>query len=675
MTATTILMLLFSIVLAAGLAFYQYLFKAGNRSRTNLLLAFLRFVSVFGVLLLLINPKVTRRTYETEKTPLPIAVDNSASVANLGAKETAVSLFRKLASNTALKDKFEIQGYGFDSGFETAETFDFKGKQTNLDQVAKNLKSINRNKTYPLVIITDGNQTEGNDYVYSFEPSNKTYPIILGDTTTFLDLRVMQVNVNKYAFHKNKFPAEVFLQYSGNKSVTAHFSIHRGATVLSRQQIAFSPSKRSAVVNVLLPADNVGLQVFRASLTSGETEKNSYNNVKNFAVEVIDQRTEIALISSINHPDIGALKRAIESNSQRKVTILKPGAANSLRDFNVLILYQPNAEFRPVYEANKSAGVNTFTITGNNTDFGFLNQQQSSLAFRMSSQHEDYIAAFNPQFNLFASENIGFENFPPLENAYGTVSAKTGTDILLGSTIRNIDAGAPLLAFSENQGKRSAFLLGEGIWKWRLQSHIDNKSFEKFDVFADKVIQYLSSNNSRKSLVVEHESFYNSGEPIAITAQFFNKNYEFDENARLTIAVTNKATRQLKRYDLLKADNAYKVNLDGLPAGQYTFSVKELNSNTAYNGYFEILDFDIEKQFANPDVAKLTQLAAQTQGRAFLPDQVDALIEALLENPDYKPVQKEIAKKIPLIDSVLMLILIAVSLAAEWFIRKYNGML
>ncbi|RZJ64236.1 MAG: hypothetical protein EOO50_16435 [Flavobacterium sp.] len=675
MTITTILTLLLSIVFAAGLAFYQYFFRVGNKSKVNLLLAFLRFISIFGILLLLINPKISRTTYETEKTPLPVVVDNSASVIDLRADKTALSAFEKITSNSALKDKFDIQPYRFDSEFEPADEFTFKGKQTNLDEVAKNLKSINRNRNYPTVIITDGNQTQGNDYVYSFDASNKVYPLILGDTTTFLDLRVMQVNVNKYAFHKNKFPVEVFLQYSGNKSVTANFAIARGSSVLDKQQVSFSPSKRSAVVNVLLPADNVGLQVFKASLTSAESEKNTYNNVKNFAVEVIDQRTEIAIISSISHPDISALKRAIETNSQRKVTIFKPNAANSLRDFNVLILYQPTAEFKPVYDANKSAGVNTFTITGNNTDFGFLNQQQTNFEFRMSSQREDYIASFNGQFNLFALDNIGFESFPPLENAFGTINAKGNTDVLLGSSIRNIDTGAPLLAFAETTGKRSAFLFGEGIWKWRLQSHIDNKSFEKFDVFADKIIQYLSSDNSRKSLVVNHESFYNSGEAISITAQFFNKNYEFDDNARLTISVTNKATKQAKRYDLLKTNNAYKVNLDGLPAGQYTFNVKELNSNTNYNGYFEILDFDIEKQFVNPDVAKLSQLASQTQAQAFLPDQVDALIKALLDNPDYKSVQKDIVRKIPLIDSVLMLILIAISLAAEWFIRKYNGML
>jgi hypothetical protein len=174
---------------------------------------------------------------------------------------------------------------------------------------------------------------------------------------------------------------------------------------------------------------------------------------------------------------------------------------------------------------------------------------------------------------------------------------------------------------------------------------------------------------------VGHENFYNSGDEIEITAQYFNKNYEFDDKARLTISVTNKLNKQTKNYDLLKTNNAFKVNLNGLSAGQYTFSVKELNSNAVYNSYFEILDFDIEKQFVNPDLLKLKQLAAQTSGKVFAPTQVDELINNLLQNENYMAVQKSIIKKIPLIDSILLLILIVISLVSEWFIRKYNGML
>jgi hypothetical protein len=678
MQTNTILLIFISIAIAGGLSYFQYFYKAKSKSNMTKLLAFLRFLSIFGLLLLLINPIVSRSTFETVKTPLPIVVDNSSSIIDLKANQVAKELYEKISSNSKLKDKFDVQTYSFDSEFqpiESADDLNFKGNQTNIDEVAKNIKSINKNLSFPTVLISDGNQTSGSDFVFSFDANNKVYPLVVGDTTTYLDLKISQINVNKYAFHKNKFPVEVFLQYAGTKSVTANFAISQGNNVLNKQSISFSPSNKSAVLNILLPADKTGLQIFNARISSNESEKNTYNNSKKFAVEIIDQKTEIAIISSINHPDIGALKRGIETNAQRKVTILKPNKVNDLNKYNVLVLFQPNAEFKQVFEANKNLKINTWIVTGNNTDFGFLNLQQNQMNFRMSSQKEDFLANFSSDFNLFAAENIGFENFPPLENAYGTITPNENVTVLLSSRIRNVETNQPLLAFSDNQGRRSAFLTGENIWKWRAHSFIEKKSFEEFDVFLDKTIQFLASNDSKKSLIVNHERFYNSGDAIEITAQYFNKNYEFDEKARLTIAVTNSKTKQVKRYDLLKTNNSFKVNLDGLAAGQYSFTVKELNSNASYSSTFEILDFDIEKQFVNPDMTKLKQLALQTKGTVFVPNQVDNLIKTLLENEDYKAIQKDIVKKTPFIDWIWLLVLIAISLAAEWFIRKYNGLL
>ena len=675
MNKTTIALLILSVIIAGGLSYFQYFYKAKSKSKMTKLLAFLRFLSVFGLLLLLINPIVSRSSFETIKTPLPIVVDNSSSIVDLKANEIAKEVYTKLASNSKLKDKFDIQSYGFDSEFQTSETFDFKGTQTNIDEVAKNLKSINKNLTFPTVLISDGNQTSGSDYVFSFDTNNKVYPLVVGDTTTYLDLKINQINVNKYAFHKNKFPVEVFLQYAGTKSVIANFAISQGNNVLIKQNVSFSPSNKSAVINVLLPADKTGLQIFNASLTSSESEKNTYNNSKKFAVEVIDQKTEVAIISAINHPDIGVLKRGIETNAQRKVTLLKPNQISDLNKYNVLVIYQPNGTFKQVFDANKNLKINTWIITGLNTDFGFLNQQQDQIVFKMSNQKEDYLTNFDSDFNLFAIDNLGFENFPPLENPFGTITPNENMSTLLSSRIRNVDTEQPLLSFFDNQGKRNAYLFGENIWKWRAHSYVDKKSFEEFDVFLDKTIQFLASNDSKKSLIVNHERFYNSGDALEITAQYFNKNYEFDEKARLTIAVTNTKTKQVKRYDLLKTNNSFKVNLDGLSAGQYSFTVKELNSNASYSSTFEILDFDIEKQFVNPDLNKLKQLASQTKGAVIVPNQIENLINTLLENEDYKAIQKNIVKKTPLIDWVWLLVLIAITLASEWFLRKYNGLL
>ena len=338
-------------------------------------------------------------------------------------------------------------------------------------------------------------------------------------------------------------------------------------------------------------------------------------------------------------------------------------------------MYQPNASFKPIFDQNKVAQVNTFLITGTATDFNFLNQIQDEFWFKLANQKEDYLATYESGFNLFSQSNINFENFPPLENNFGTIAVKAKVNTLLSARIRNVQLQNPLLTFTENGSKRSAYLFGENIWKWRLENHLSKKSFEEFDLFSDKIIQFLVSNASKKNLNVTYESFYNAGESIEITAEYFNKNYEFDEKAQLTIQIVNSKTKASKKYDLLKSNNSYKVNLDGLEAGTYSFKVTEKLSNSSFSGAFEILDFEIEKQFVNPDKNRLEQLAANTNGMVYYPNQMEKLIQNLIANNNYIPTQKETIKKSPLIDWVWLLIIAVLALATEWFLRKYNGLL
>ena len=52
-----------------------------------------------------------------------------------------------------------------------------------------------------------------------------------------------------------------------------------------------------------------------------------------------------------------------------------------------------------------------------------------------------------------------------------------------------------------------------------------------------KMIQYLNIQNQTKRLVLNYESIYDGSQPLELSAQFFNKNYEPDPNAQLNITL------------------------------------------------------------------------------------------------------------------------------------------
>lgn len=675
MTRTTILLLILSVFIAGLLSFYQYVFKVKKKSNLIYFLAFLRGMSWVTLFWLLINPVVSRKINEIQKTPLPVVIDNSKSISELKATTSAEDLYQKIKANTTLADKYDVQFYSFDAKFEALKQLDFKGKLSDIDGVAINLKQLYRNKVHPVVLITDGNQTLGNDYVFSFKENATVYPIVLGDTTNVVDLKINQINVNKYAFYKNKFPVEVLLLYNGDQNISSSFTIEKGNQLVYKQQLQFSKSKTSQTISFLLDANSIGTATYKATLTSNIKEKNTYNNSKKFAVDIIDQRSEIALVSTINHPDISVLKRSIEVNQQRKVTIVNPNKIKSLQNYNLLLLYQPNPAFQSIFEQNKIAQLNTFIITGTSTDFNFLNQQQNDLQFKVSDQNENYLAYFESDFNLFGQENIGFEKLPPLEHKFGTIVPKTNTTTMLFACINGVQLQNPLLTFAENGNKRAAYLVGENIWKWRLDTHLTSKSFVAFDLLTDKIIQFLATPSRKNNLVVTYDSFYNLGENIVISASYFNKNYEFDTKAQLTIVVKNSITKASKTYDLLKTNSQYQVNLDGLLPGNYTFTISEKQSNAKFSGAFEVADFDLEKQFVNPDKTRLTQLANRTKGAIFYPNQLENLLKQLEQDERYLSVQKQTIIKSPLIEWKAILVFLISLLALEWFVRKYFGLL
>ena len=91
-------------------------------------------------------------------------------------------------------------------------------------------------------------------------------------------------------------------------------------------------------------------------------------------------------------------------------------------------------------------------------------------------------------------------------------------------SINNNLVNEALLATYENVGQRGVVLFGEGIWRWRSQSFLDTNSFNQFDDFIGKIVQYVASNKRRNRLTVNYESFYNGSDNLKITDQFFNKN-------------------------------------------------------------------------------------------------------------------------------------------------------
>ncbi|WP_290698420.1 VWA domain-containing protein [Lacinutrix sp.] len=677
MSTQTLLYIILAGIIALLLALFQYKHKAKGNSKKNAIFTVLRFLSIFGVLLLLINPKFEQVKVYNEKPNLVLAIDNSNSIKHLNQEENVIKIVQSIKDNVALKEKFNVDVFSFGNTLNTSDSLSFLEKQTNIDKVFKELNQVYKNTVSPTIVISDGNQTYGNDYEYTAKKYNQPiYPIVVGDTIRYSDLKLKQLNVNKYAFLKNKFPVEAILVYNGDKNVNTKFVVTSGKSTVYSKNISFSEKDNSKILNFTLPANSVGVKSYIANLIPISTEKNKANNSKNFAVEVVDEKTKVAIVSSVLHPDLGMLKKSIETNEQRKVVFLKPQEAISqLNDLQLVIVYNPNNTFNSLFKAVKLQNKNKFVIAGPKTDFKFLNANSENYQHDITSQTEDYQPTLNINYSSFIVDDLDFESFPPLLSNFGEPTFSVPFESILYKKIGSIDTEEPLLATFEVNGRREAVLFGENIWKWRAQSFINNQSFSAFDNFTGKLIQYLASNKRKNRLNLDYESFYQGSSNIIMSAQFFNKNYEFDANESLNITVTDKINKTSKTIPFILKNNNYQVDLSTLSASEYTFTVKATRENIAKSGNFKILEYNVEQQFLNADILKLKTIANQSDGALYLMSNYNAIINDLVKDERYKPIQKSSKNIVPLIDWKYLLALIALSLAIEWFMRKYNGLI
>ena len=676
MPIQTILYIIGSGILALFVALFQYIYKT-KRHRLHWGLACLRFISIFSLLLLIINPKFENTESTIVKPTLVIAVDNSQSIKYLGKDSIATKAVQSILNNKEIASKYDVKYYDFGAQLNQNTTLAFDDHQTNITKSILSIEAIYESQLAPIVLISDGNQTIGTDYQYASKAFEQVvFPLILGDRMFHTDLKIQHINVNKYTYLNNKFPVEIIASYSGNSPIQTELTIRSGTRIIHKEMVRFSKDQNIKIVTPKITSTKVGAQRYQVSLSPLENEKNTLNNQKYIAIESIDERTKIALISSVTHPDLGALKTSIETNEQRLVTICSPSDFLRLKDeYDLAILYQPTSSFKAAFDFINLKKLNTLIIGGNQTQWSFLNSIQSDFKQEITGQSENYQGRINPSFANFITTDFTFNSYPPLSTEFGSININVPHETFVFKSINGIVTQEPLWFTYENNARRLSVLLAENIWKWRMHSYREQQNFENFDALMAKMIQYLNIQNQIKRLVLNYESIYDGSQPLELSAQFFNKNYEPDPNAELNISLKETKSGRQFEYPMVSDQNTYKINLNALEPGIYKFEVSANQKSHRAFGSFEILNFNIEQQFINANVEQLEQLALHTEGTTFFETQTNDLIAHLISDNRFTSIQKFTKKSVPLIDLKFWLLLLVSSLAIEWFIRKYNGLI
>lgn len=647
--------------LMAGAAYATVLYFVGRSPFKPLwrwILAGVRFLCVSCIAFLLLAPMSQRTVHERQRPHIVLLQDASLSV-----RSTADSAFSLEALKEQLGDRYRVSYETFGNAAST-DIGSAMGRYADDDVAA-------------MVIATDGLYNRGaNPATLAERLPFPIHTVALGDTTRRRDASLGNLRCNRIALMGNSFPVEFTVNSTLLHGQSAQLTIHDAdGKVLHRETVDYGADRTSTGVSASLPAPKPGLQRYSARLTVAEGEVNSANNVLTFYVDVIDTRRKVAVVANAPHPDIAALKRAIESNPNYEVRCLWADEIRNpkfnLQDSGYSLAVLHNLPSRSHSDIRYAEGLPQLYIIGLQTDLARFNALHSGLEIVAKVQRTNEVTAVRQTgFTLFTlgdDDASAIEALPPLEALFG--EARTGADVqsLFTAKVGPVDSRQPLVAATTQGGERRVFVWGEGLWRWRLADYEEHQSHDHVDRLVSQMVGFAAMQSGRERLQVDAQRSYAEGEPIVLRAQLYNESYEPVNDATVRLTLTGGDSKG--DYTFVRDGSGYRLTLPALKEGLYRYRATA-DGGISTEGSFAVEAIGLELHNLTADHSLLHTVSTVTGGEMFHPNELSTLNSQL---STLKPVIYSHTRYSELLRLPWVLVLLVLLLAVEWAGRKYNG--
>jgi hypothetical protein len=649
-------------------------------------LAILRGSSVTLIAFLLLSPLLKTTSRYTEKPIVLLALDNSGSIV-LGKdssfyKDEFLSKYRKLADN--LSKKYDVQTFTFGDKISNGLNPAFSGKQTNMAGLFTEIKDRYSNRNLAaLILASDGIYNQGTDPLYvSDDAPYSIYTIALGDTTQQKDILISRINYNHIAFLGNDFPVEITVAAHKCTGVKSKISISTGNQQLFSESFSIGEERFTRTFSTKLSASKPGLQRYRIAVSSVPGEISTENNYQEIFVEVLDGRQKILLLQAAPHPDVAAMKQAIEKNRNYAVdNFMLSDFKGSIASYSLVILYQIpsiNDVGFQVTSQLKTIPVPVLYIIGSQSNIPAYNNLMSGLMIPQTlNSFNEATGIMNPDFSLFSLEpeiEHLIPEFPPLNVPFSQYKAGTAAQVLLYQKIGNVNTHIPLILFNQGVDRKSATITGEGIWRWRLANYAKVGNQQAFDELFTRIVQYLAVKEDKSQFRLMLKNNFNENEAVEIDAELYNDSYQLVNEPEVNIVITDEHKNNFP-YAFTRTSNAYYLNAGSLPPGEYTYKASAGFGGKVFQkkGMFTVMSLNIESMNTVANHTLLNNIATRHKGKMVYPSQLDKVEQLLSDRDDMKTIAYTKKRYTDLVSFLPVLLVLLGLLSAEWFIRKRNG--
>ncbi|MCB0640127.1 MAG: hypothetical protein KDC44_00745, partial [Phaeodactylibacter sp.] len=550
--------IIFCLLIGLGYALILYYRDHTFREQSkhlNWILGTVRFLTVSLLCILLLTPLLKTIESQIQKPVIVVAQDASESIAAAYDSTQLDSYARALEALTErLSENFEVETFSFGDSIQHELNFSFDDKVSNISQLFSAVYDLYSNRNLgAIVLATDGIYNEGSNPLYqSNQLTAPLYAIAMGDTTPKKDVILKRVFHNNIAYLGDKFSAQIDLaaQNFAGQNLVLRVGKVEGGTVRNLQQMPVQVEGKNffTTKELILEAQQVGVQRYRVQISSLPGEVSTINNVQDFFIDVLDARQKILILAHSPHPDLSALKSAISRNKNYEVSIdYADNPRLNPTDFDLVILHQlPDNSPQSVNLISQlnSKRVPRLFIVGSQTNLQRLNAAQTLIAIQGDGRNtNDVQAQFNSDFSLFTMDQETrqqLSTYPPLLAPFGDFNALGSGQVLLTQKIGNVSTGYPLLILGEVEGIKEGVLAAEGIWKWRLFDYLQTNTHDNVDDLSRKIVQYLSlKEDKRRFRVSLGKNIFNENESLLFNAELYNESFELINEPDVTLVITD----------------------------------------------------------------------------------------------------------------------------------------
>jgi hypothetical protein len=685
--------LLLCVLLGLGYAFLLYYRDTTFRDqapRLHLWLGLLRFLTVTLLSALLLSPVLKSLLTETKKPVVVLAQDQSEST-SADLQGTALETYKQnwQSLRDGLAENYEVHELSFGDQVREGVDFSFTDKVSNLSEMLKGVYDLYGGQNLGAVIVaSDGIYNEGSNPAYAdVAIAAPVYTVALGDTTPKKDLLVKRVFHNKIAYLGDKFTIQIDVaanNCAGQQTVLNVGKVEdKQVRNLHSIPVNIAGNDFFVTKEIQIEADKPGVVQYLITVAGLPGEASTVNNRKEIFVDVLDARQKILLLANSPHPDLTALKTTLEINKNYQVSIAyinDPGLDVSKSDF-IILHNLPSAanDISGLLNTLNDKKIPRLFIAGMQTGYTALGKAQALVNMQSDGrQSDDVQGKVSPQFAAFSLDPRVLEELPkfnPATSAFGNFSATAQAQVLLYKRIGKVDTDQPLLAVGEVNGVKTGVLLAEGLWRWRLFDYLQHQNHEIFDELIGKTVQYLSlKEDKRKFRVTVDKNIFNENEAVVFGAELYNDNYELTNDPDVALSIRDSEGKEYT-YTFNKTGKAYTLNAGILPVGSYTYkATTNFNGQSlSYDGRFNVQPIQLELFETTANHSVLRQLSAKFGGETVFPAQLASIVEKIKNNQTVKPVIYQTTKTNPLINLKWIFALLALMLAAEWFLRRYFG--